>query len=456
MVLGSHNAAAVLNSSPIRRAFFWNLSEIPMSHRLFRQEAIEHQRSYWKGRVILFKGVSPAIVSACCLAFLLILIAMLCFFKFTQRIDVMGEVITLPHPLNISSPQVGSVSKLFVQVGDSVKKGDVLFELDVSRNTNAGNVSDTNVTMIEVKIANAEEIINKLKANKDDFIATTRRQIERYEHSLAETETLLTTTKQGLVKMENALESYKAYLQKGLINKDQYNNQHSLYVQQQNAYQSLASQKMQLELQLTQSRSDVSVKSAEMDNQITAQYNQLSDYKTQLIESSANGKILIKSTIDGRVESVAVTSGQMIEAGSSLAQIKQLTGVNYYLLLWLPDNSLPYVKVGDRVNIRYAAFPSDKFGQFSGIVKSISSMPATRRELVDYNNNQINTNNPPTLYKAIIDIKDKEFAYNNKKLTLSNGLKATSVVFMEERPLYQWLFSPVYKVTQSLKGPENE
>lgn len=427
-----------------------------MSRKLFRQEAIDHQRSYWKGKVILFKGVSPVIVSACCLSFFLSLIAMLYFFHFTQRIDVAGEVITLPHPLNISSPQVGSVSKQLVQVGDVVKKGAVLFELDVSRNTNAGNVSDTTLSMIQAKIANAEEIVKKLKTNKDDFIATTQRQIKRYEHSLAETETLLTTATQGMTKMESSLRNYNTYLKKGLINKDQYNNQHSLYVQQQNAYQSLATQKMQLELQLTQSRSDITVKSAEMDNQIAAQYNQLSDYQTQLIENSANGKILIKSTIDGRVESVAVTPGQMIDAGSSLAQIKQLTDVRYYLQLWLPDNSLPYVKIGDMVNIRYAAFPSDKFGQFSGKVKSISSMPATRRELTDYNNNLVSSNNPPTLYKAIIDIKEKEFIYKNKKLVLSNGLKATSVVFMEERPLYQWLFSPVYKVTQSLKGPSNE
>ncbi|UDJ83331.1 HlyD family secretion protein [Kosakonia oryzae] len=427
-----------------------------MGQKLFRQEAVDHQRSYWKGKVILFKGVSPFIISACCIAFMAVLIAMLCFFKFTQRIDVVGEVITLPHPLNISSPQPGFISQQFIQVGDTVKKGDVLFELDVSKSTNAGNVSDTNISMIKAKITNAEEIINKLKANKDDFIATTQRQIQRYEYSLTETDGLLATAKQGLTKMESALQNYNQYLKKGLINKDQYNNQHSLYVQQQNAFQSLSTQKMQLELQLTQSRSDITVKSAELDNQIAAQYNQLSDFQSQLIETNANGKILVKSTIGGRVESVAVTPGQMVDAGSSLAQIKQLTDVKYYLLLWLPDNSLPYVKIGDTVNIRYDAFPSDKFGQFSGKIKSISSMPATRRELAEYNIGQSNTNSAQTLYKAIIDIKQKEFIYKDKKLELSNGLKAKSLVFMEERPLYQWLFSPVYKVAQSLTGPNNE
>ncbi|HAT1643900.1 TPA: HlyD family secretion protein [Raoultella ornithinolytica] len=384
------------------------------------------------------------------------IIAMLCLFKYTKRIDVVGEVITLPHPLNISSPQPGSVSRQSIQVGDVVKKGEVLFELDVSKSTDGGNVSDTNVAMVKAKIVNAEDIIAKLKVNKDGFIETTHRQILRYEHSLNETEKMLTTAKKGLTHIEKSLQNYSDYLKRGLINKDQYNNQHSLFVQQQNAFQSLSSQKMQLELQLTQTRSDLTVKTAELDNQITSQYSQLRDLQTQLIENSANGKIVVKSTIDGRVESIAVTRGQMVEAGSSLAQVKQLTGIEYYLLLWLPDNSLPYVKIGDIVNIRYDAFPSDKFGQFSGKVLSISSMPATRRELAEYSNNQMSNAPAPTLYKAIINIKDKEFIYKDRRLVLANGLKAKSIVFTEERPLYQWLFSPVYKVVQSLKGPGDE
>ncbi|VTN07518.1 Colicin V secretion protein CvaA [Raoultella ornithinolytica] len=165
-----------------------------------------------------------------------------------------------------------------------VKKGEVLFELDVSKSTDGGNVSDTNVAMVKAKIVNAEDIIAKLKVNKDGFIETTHRQILRYEHSLNETEKMLTTAQKGLTHIEKSLQNYSDYLKRGLINKDQYNNQHSLFVQQQNAFQSLSSQKMQLELQLTQTRSDLTVKTAELDNQITSQYSQLRDLQTQLIE----------------------------------------------------------------------------------------------------------------------------------------------------------------------------
>lgn len=85
-----------------------------------------------------------------------------------------------------------------------------------------------------------------------------------------------------------------------------------------------------------------------------------------MVESNANGNVIIKATTEGRIESLAVTKGQMVDKGSSLAQIKPTGDIEYYLILWLPNNSIPYVKPGDVINIRYDAFPSDKFGQFPG------------------------------------------------------------------------------------------
>ncbi len=121
------------------------------------------------------------------------------------------------------------------------------------------------------------------------------------------------------------------------------------------------SQKMQLESQITQYNSDKITKIADFDNQITAQQNQINDFKNQLVESNAKGNAIIKATTEGRIESLSVTKGQMVDNGSSLAQIKPTGNIEYYLILWLPNNSIPYVKPGDVINIRYDAFPSDKF-----------------------------------------------------------------------------------------------
>ena len=425
-----------------------------MLNNLYRREAIEYKKNHWQGKALLLAGLPAWLIMLLSAIFLMMLIATVTFCSFTQRIDVRGEVITLPHSINIFSPQQGSVINQFVSIGDLVEKDAPLYEIDISRNTSSGNVSAAQVGVINEKILNSQGIIEKLTRNKSETVSAIEVQLKTATESLKETNRMLTNTQTGLKKMHDNLSSYDGYLKKGYITKDQYNYQHSLYFQQQSAYQSLVSQKMQLESQLTQLNSDKITKAADFDNQILTQNNQTNDYRNQLVESNANGNLIIKAMTAGRIESLSVTKGQMVDNGSSLAQIKPTGDIEYYLILWLPNNSIPYVKPGDTINIRYDAFPSDKFGQFPGQVMSISSMPASRQEMSEYTNvNNGAVQQELALYKALVKIKNKEFEYNGKNLKLSDGLKAQAIVFLEKRPLYMWMFTPFYKMPQSGSGP---
>lgn len=428
-----------------------------MLRKIYRREAIEYKKNHWKGKALLLAGMPAWIVTLLAFTFIAVLVLSLIFCSFTQRIDVRGEVITLPHSVNVFAPQQGFVVNQYVKVGEIVNKGQPLYKLDISRSTINGNVNTAQIEVIDQKIANAENIISKLSHNKSETLRAIEKQIATIKDSLEETSRMLINTQAGLNKMHTNLASYDKYLKDGLITKDQYNYQHSLYFQQQSAYQSLVSQKMQLETQLTQANSDKVTKAADFDNQISGQNNQINDFKNQLVESNANGNIIIKATIDGKIESLAVTKGQMVENGSSLAQIKPTGNIEYYLIIWLPNNAIPYIKKGDIINIRYDAFPADKFGQFPGEVLTLSSVPASRQEMAEYTNVSNGSNQQDlALYKAIIKIKNKEFNYNGKVLTLSNGLKAQAVVFLEERPLYMWMYTPFYKIMQSVSGPIDE
>lgn len=425
-----------------------------MRNKLYRMEAIEHKKNHWKGKALLLAGMPAWLILTTSLFFLLALILTLTFCNYTQRIDVRGEVITLPHSINVFAPQQGFVVKKYVNIGDTIEKGSPLYELDVSRSTVNGNVTDAMTAVITEKISNAEEIIEKTLANKNKTLEALNTQVNQYSASLKETNKMLTNADIGLKKMKDNLSSYDQYLKQGLITKDQYNYQHSLYFQQQSTYQSLISQRMQLESQLTQLKSDIVTKAADFDNQISNQKNQINDYKNQRVESNANGNLVIKATSDGKIESVAVTVGKMVDKGSSLAQIKPTNNVEFFLILWLPNNAIPYVKIGDTVNIRYDAFPADKFGQFPGKIISISSVPASRQEMAEYTNVASGPNQQElALYKAIIKIENNKFIYKDQALELSNGLKAQAIVFLEERPLYMWMFTPFYKISQSVSGP---
>ncbi|HCI6297547.1 TPA: HlyD family secretion protein, partial [Klebsiella variicola subsp. variicola] len=78
-------------------------------------------------------------------------------------------------------------------------------------------------------------------------------------------------------------------------------------------------------------------------------------------------------------------------------------------------------------------------------------------EMSEYTNVSNGSNQQElALYKTIVRLRDKTFYYDGKTLSLSNGLKAQAVVFLEKRPLYMWMFTPFYKISQSVSGPIND
>ncbi|EMH95432.1 secretion protein HlyD, partial [Klebsiella pneumoniae RYC492] len=70
-------------------------------------------------------------------------------------------------------------------------KGQPLYEIDISRNTTSGNVSASQIEVINEKIANAEDIITKLSHNKDETRLSLDKQLQTINDSLKETNRML-------------------------------------------------------------------------------------------------------------------------------------------------------------------------------------------------------------------------------------------------------------------------
>ncbi|MEX5716170.1 hypothetical protein IC615_21900 [Serratia ureilytica] len=124
------------------------------SRNIFRQEAVNYQRQRWTGRALLISGASSHVIAATCFTFILILAGALYFCEYTRRVDVEGEVISIPHSTNVFSSQYGYVSQAFHKAGDVVEKDEPLYVIDVSRSTTSGNVSHIAASEISKQISN--------------------------------------------------------------------------------------------------------------------------------------------------------------------------------------------------------------------------------------------------------------------------------------------------------------
>lgn len=133
---------------------------------MFRQEVFDYQKTKWTGKVLLISGVPPWVVATVSLTIIIVFISAIIFGNYTRRINVSGEVTTLPRSINIFSFQQGYITKTLVKVGDDVVKGQPIYQIDVGKVTNSGRVSQNNQQAIERQLTQVESIIEKLQSNK--------------------------------------------------------------------------------------------------------------------------------------------------------------------------------------------------------------------------------------------------------------------------------------------------
>lgn len=424
---------------------------------MFRQEALDNRKMKWRGRAILLPGMPFWLTMLGSIAFITAFLTFVIAGTYNRRVNVSGEVTTWPRAVNIYSGVQGFIVRQFVHEGQSIKKGDPIYQIDISKSTRSGVVTDNQRRDIENQLVRVDNIISRLEESKKITLNTLEKQRLQYSDAFRRSSDIIRQAEEGIKIMKNNMENYRNYQSKGLINKDQLTNQVALYYQQQNNLLSLSGQNEQNALQITNLESQIQTQAADFDNRIYQMELQRYELQKELVDTDVGGEIIIRALSDGKVDSLSVTVGQMVNAGDSLLQIIPENIENYYLILWVPNDAVPYISAGDKVNIRYEAFPAEKFGQFSATVKTISRTPASTQEMLTYKGapqNTLGTSVP--WYKVIVKPEKQIISYDGKSLPLENGMKAESTVFLEKRRIYQWMLSPFYDMKHSVTGPIDE
>ncbi|CAI1148517.1 Colicin V secretion protein CvaA [Serratia liquefaciens] len=424
---------------------------------MFRQEAIDNQKMKWRGRALLLPGIPFWIMATLCLCFIVTFLTFVIIGTYTRRVNVTGEITTYPRAANVYSTVQGVVVRQFVTEGQIIKASAPIYQIDVSKSTRSGVVSVNQRRDIDGQLARIAQIIERLESSKKNTLEMLEKQKTQYNAAFLRSTDIIRRAQVGIRIMKENMENYRHYQTQGLINKDQLTNQVALYYQQQNNLLGLSGQNEQNALQITALESQIQTQAAGFDNQIYQMELQRYELQKELINIDAGGAIIVRALADGRVDSLSVTVGQMVNVGDSLLQIIPHQIDHYSLVMWVPNDAIPYITTGDRVNVRYEAFPAEKFGQFAGTISVISKAPASPQEMLTYQGAPKSALTTAVPYYKVIVLPEKQtIMYGGKRLSLENGMKAQSTLFLEKRKVYQWMLSPFYDMKHSAAGPVNE
>lgn len=419
-------------------------------HDLFRKEALQGKSQAFLGTTVLRPPVSFSAWAAIAATLAAAVVAFLFFGEYTKRTRVVG--ITAPDAgvIKLMAPQPGIVVDRRVSEGQRVRSGDVLFVLSGERMTDAGG-----------SVAGAQSaVLDQLRRRRDSLRDEQKRQTLLAEQQSA-----------ALQRRLNDLRAESAQLEREIATQQA---RRSSAQAQFRRFEDLLRQQFMSELAVQQKREEVLDQQARLQalerGRIAAQreaasvsaellqlplrgQQQLAELERgiatleqEVASTEASRQIVVTAPQDGTVTAILADRGQMIGNQPLLTLLP--AGGTLEAHLFAPSRAVGFVEPGQRVLVRYAAYPYQKFGQYEGIVAQVSRSALAANELPSQLTAVAQQAGSEGLYRITVALGAATVMAYGKPQPLTAGMQLEADVMQDRRRLIEWVFEPLV----SLRG----
>ena len=398
--------------------------------------------------------------------------------SYVGKIDIVavanGKISTEGSTKVIQPAVSGVVAKINIHEGQVVKKGDVLIELDkttaekevatltqglavarterdILRRLAAGNDADDVIDKADLS-DEAKDILRQF-ARANAALVSTRQQalngtISGYQQQLQynqqaknQLETNVQTLKNRKAEIEKELSNANAIDRLRLQNELSSIEQRvtaadsAVVSQTQQLFQSQSS----LQQAQNQSHAQIAETNSAFTGKIIAQEKRIAEIENTLTKArQALAHTTIAAPVDGTVLSLTTkTIGGVVSASEKIAHIVP-EKVPLYVDATLDNQDIGFVKPGQRVVVKLATYPFQRYGYLEGEVETISpdAIADEKKGLV---------------YKAKIKLKNATSS-KHTELTLLPGMNVSAEITTGKRRIIEFFLDPLLtKVDESLK-----
>lgn len=407
-----------------------------MPDPLFRREVLQSRRRQWLGEVVLDQPTSLRTFSALSLAAALAVGLLLAFGEYTQRIRVSGRLVPTQGMSTLTAPAAGVLERVPVMEGQRVRTGDVLAELAYPRALR-DDVDALGATARSLELR--REALLELTASQ-------RRRLRQEAAALSEQAALaasesgrlaaeLETRRAQLALAGQLLERHRLLRERQYVSELQFQQQVAQALEARALVQSLERQwaaANRQQAQLAQAGRDIPEQLAQLEAQ---QARDLAALAQEGIELESRAGQVMRAPSGGFVGTLLVHAGQAVQAGQPLMSLLPLEG-RLEAHLAVPSRAMGFLKSGDRVLLRYPAYPYQKFGHHGGRVLRISGVAMAPPGAGD----------AEPVYRVVVALDRQTVPAYGRFEPLRPGAELEADVLGQRRRLWQWVLEPIYSV----------
>ena len=407
-----------------------------MSGRLFRAEVLESRRASWLGGISLAQPIRTWILAGAALTATALVAAYFFLGEYTQRSRVAGQLVPNLGVSTLVAPTSGVVSRLFGEEGQAVAAGAALVSIDVPRTTPSGadpaavlrdGFDARRASLADQTGARAERLDAQV-AGHEGQLATARRELKQIENEIA--------TRRKQVKLGRAiLRRYERVADRKYVSDVQVDQQRQTLLELVNQRQALERQATLVRRNIVQLTQALAELAAERTTQKASAAWDLAMLDQERIQQEVTSGLVVEAPVEGVIANRLVEPGQAVQAGQPLVSLLPAGSVLQAQLL-VPSRAIGFVEEGDRVLLRYQAYPYQKFGHQAGQVVRIS------RSALNPDRGASASVEP--FYRVLVALERQTVTAYGEEEPLRPGMLLEADILGEHRRLVEWVLEPLY------------
>lgn len=414
-----------------------------MSSSLFRKEALEHRKDRLFGDVILLQPLSMTALVGVVVFVCLMILAILFWGSYARKETVQGYLVPDKGIVKTYAPQVGTIAKVHVREGDEVKEGDALITMISERGMQGGSDIDT-LLLKELSATEAHQL-ERIKAEKSlhtSEIFRLNTQIEGLQKELGQIEQSLRAQEDRLQIMQTRVNGAKKLLDSKNLSQNDYQKIYEESLVQKQQYQELQRAKSSRQSALSQTQSELEQLPIKTESRVNEIQNAISELKQRHAEVAGRRALEIRSPVSGTVTALQARAGQWQATNTPLLAVMP-KDAQLQVELFVPSRAIGFIAKDQRVKVRFAAFPYQRFGIYEGKIAIISKHVLLPSELPTP---LVELKEP--VYRLTVNLDQQYVNAYGKAFPLQAGMSLEADIILENQTLFQWILDPL----TSLKG----
>jgi membrane fusion protein len=401
----------------------------------------------WLGTVLLAPKVSHTIYTGFTALLVAGVLGLFVFGEYTRKARIGGWLAPEQGLIHIVAPQPGVLARMHAQEGLEVAAGTPLAVLSAERRSEALG-------------ATQGEVARQLRARRDSLRAERRRHRELFARTaatladrvaVAETAARDLEREIALQRKRLALAESESARQRELRARGIATEQNLLEAERDALDQAVTLQALERNrTELGRAHLDLLAEEDELplreSIQLAAIDREIAELEQALAEAEAAREIVIVAPEDGVVTGLRAASGSSVGTDAPLMTLVP-AGARLEARLFGPSRAIGFVRPGQRVLIRYEAFPHQKFGRYEGVVKSVSRSTVGPAEFGGDVATLDGLQPDEPVYRVTVELASQTATAYGEPAPLQPGMKLEGDILIEKRHLYEWVLDPLHSLT---------